>query len=95
MRGLTGLTLGKSKTERGTGDDLERQKAPHNDKSQVSESAMHLLRIPATSVVPSSDRLFSKAGELVSHRRSSLKPKTINQVLFLNENINMQFLCSA
>ena len=50
MSGVTGLTLGKPKTERGTGDDLERQKAPHNDKSQLSENAMHLLRIPATSV---------------------------------------------
>ena len=55
MSGVTGLTLGKSKTERGTGDELERQKVPHNDKSQLSEGAMHLLRTPATpepSVVP-------------------------------------------
>ena len=56
MSGVTGLTLGKSKTERGTGDDLERQKVPHNDKSQLSESAMHFLCIPATSVP--SERLF-------------------------------------
>ena len=47
---VTGLTLGKFKTERGTGHDLERQKVPHNDKSQLSESAMHFLCIPATSV---------------------------------------------
>ena len=87
MSGVTGLTLGKSKTERGTGDDLERQKVLHNDKSQLSESAMHLLRIPATP--GPSDRLFSKAGELVSHRRGCLKSMTINQVLFLNKNINM------
>ena len=87
MSGVTGLTLGKSKTERGTGDDLERQKVLHNEKSQLSESAMHFSCISATSVP--SDRLFSKAGELVSHRRSCLKSKTINQVLFLNKNINM------
>ena len=93
MSGVTGLTLGKSKTERGTGDDLERQKVPHNDKSQLSESAMHFLCIPATSVP--SEKLFSKAGELVPYRRSCLKLKTINQVLFFNKNINMQFLCSA
>ena len=37
MSGVTGLTLGKSKTWRGTGDDLERQKVPHNDKSQLTE----------------------------------------------------------
>ena len=57
---VTGLTLRKSKTERGTvtGDELERQKVPHNDKSQLSESAMHFLCIHATSVP--SDRLFSK-----------------------------------
>ena len=47
---VTGLTLGKFKTERGTGHDLERQKVPHNDKSQLSESDMHFLCIPATSV---------------------------------------------
>ena len=46
MSGVTGLTLGKSKTERLTGDDLERQKVPHNDISQLSESAMHFLCIP-------------------------------------------------
>ena len=33
MSGVTGLILGKSKTERGTGDDLERQKVPHNDNN--------------------------------------------------------------
>ena len=87
VSGVTGLTLGKSKTERGTGEDRERQKAPHNDKSQLSESAMHLLRIPTTSVP--SEILFSKAGELVSHQTSCLKQKTINQVLFFKENINM------
>ena len=57
MSGVTGLTLGKSKTERGTGDDLERQKVPHNDKSQFFESAMHLLCTPATSV-PSEKTLY-------------------------------------
>ena len=87
MSGVTDLTLGKSKTERGTGDDLERQKVPHNDKSQLSESAMHFLCIPATSVP--SERLFSKAGEMVSHRRNCVRPDTINQVLFFNKNINM------
>ena len=59
MSGVTGLILGKSKTERGTCDDLERQKVPHNDKSQLSESAMHFLCIPATSVP--SERLFKSS----------------------------------
>ena len=88
MSGVTGLTLGKSKTERGTGDDLERQKVPNNDKSQF-ESAMHFLCIPATSVP--SGRLFSKAGEMVSHRRSCVKPDTINQVLFLTKILTCNF----
>ena len=57
VSGVTGLTLGKPKTGRGTGDDLERQKIPHNDKSQLTESAMHFLCTPATSVVPTHSRL--------------------------------------
>ena len=83
MSGVTGLKPGKSRTERGTGDDLERQKVPHNDKSQLSESAMHFLCISATSVP--SERLFSKAGKLVSYWKSCVEPKTIDQVLFLNK----------
>ena len=54
--GVSRLTLGKPKTGRGTGDDLERQKIPHNDKSQLTESAMHFLCTPAT-VVPTHSRL--------------------------------------
>ena len=37
------------------------------------------------SSVPS-ERLFSKAGKLVSARRNRLKPKHVNTFLFLNEN---------
>lgn len=40
------------------------------------------LSIPATSVP--SERLFSKAGELISHRRNRLKSKNIDMMLFLN-----------
>ena len=57
VSGVTGLTLGKSKTGRGTGDDLERQKVPLNDKSQLTESAMHFLCTLVTSVVPTHSRL--------------------------------------
>ena len=39
---------------------------------------------PLATSVPS-ERLFSKAGELVSARRSSLKPKHIDMYLFLNK----------
>ena len=40
------------------------------------------LSVVATSVP--SERLFSKAGELISTRRNRLKPKNINMMLFLN-----------
>ena len=41
------------------------------------------LSVPGTSVP--SERLFSKAGELISARRSSLKPHHVNTILFLNK----------
>ena len=42
-----------------------------------------------TSRVPHvpAERLFSKAGELVSARRNRLKPKQVNTYLFLNKNM--------
>ena len=51
----------------------------------LSQYSTKFLCIPATSVP--SERLFSKAGELVSKKRSSLKPSNINMLLFLNKNI--------
>ena len=52
---------------------------------KLSKLAQKYLCVTATSVP--SERLFSKAGELVSHKRSHLKPKNVNMLLFLNENI--------
>ena len=52
---------------------------------KMSKLARKYLCATATSVP--SERLFSKAGELVSHRRRSLKPKNVNMLLFLNQNI--------
>ena len=49
--------------------------------------ARKYLSVPATSV--SSERLFSKAGELISARRSTLKEKNINMYLFLNKNLKI------
>ena len=51
----------------------------------LSKLAKKYLCITATSVP--SERLFSKAGELVSHKRSCLKPKNVDMLLFLNHNI--------
>lgn len=52
---------------------------------KLHDLAKKFLCSPASSVP--SERLFSKAGELVSHRRSSLKDKNINMILFLNKNL--------
>ena len=52
----------------------------------LQELAKKYLCIPSTSVP--AERLFSKADELVSVRRSSnIKPKNVNMLLFLNKNI--------
>ena len=51
----------------------------------LQQLAMKYLCIPATSVP--AERLFSKAGELISKRRSCLKPKNVNMLPFLNKNL--------
>ncbi|XP_005101836.1 zinc finger BED domain-containing protein 4-like [Aplysia californica] len=45
--------------------------------------AKDVLAIPATSVP--SERIFSKAGELISLRRSNLKKKNVDMIIFLNK----------
>ena len=47
--------------------------------------AKKYLAIPG-SAVPS-ECLFSKAGELISEKRSQLKPKNVDTILFLNKNL--------
>lgn len=49
----------------------------------ISSVAKVYLSVIATSVP--SERLFSKAGELISLKRNRLKPKNINMLLFLNK----------
>lgn len=51
----------------------------------LSQMAREMLCTPASSVP--SERLFSKAGELISQRRSNLKDKNVNMILFLNKNM--------
>ncbi|XP_023811126.1 zinc finger BED domain-containing protein 4-like isoform X1 [Oryzias latipes] len=47
--------------------------------------AMKFLCTPASSVP--CERIFSKAGEIVSQRRNRLKPSTVEKILFLNKNL--------
>ena len=54
---------------------------------QLAIEAKRYLCIPATSVP--SERLFSKAGELVSKKRNALSDGSINKILFLNKNMKI------
>lgn len=47
------------------------------------------LGIPATSVP--SERVFSKAGQITNQRRNRLSAKNLDQIIFLNVNINTVF----
>jgi hypothetical protein len=55
-----------------------------NSFPRLSELAKKYLSIAATSVT--SERVFSTAGNLISNKRSALKPKLVNQLIFLNKN---------
>lgn len=51
---------------------------------KLAHLARMFLSIPATSVP--SERVFSKAGQVVNKFRSCLKPKNVDAILFLNKN---------
>ncbi|XP_050052894.1 zinc finger BED domain-containing protein 4-like [Aphis gossypii] len=53
----------------------------------LSELALKYACIPATSVP--SERIFSKAGQIVSQRRNRLSPKNVNILIFLNKNLEI------
>ncbi|XP_022165454.1 zinc finger BED domain-containing protein 1-like [Myzus persicae] len=51
----------------------------------LSDIALKYIIIPATSVP--AERIFSKAGQILSARRNRLLPKNVDQLIFLNKNI--------
>lgn len=66
-------------------DPLKWWKDHENHYTLLSVLALKYLSMPGTSVP--SERLFSKAGELVSAKRSRIKPKNIDMFLFTNKNL--------
>jgi hypothetical protein len=52
--------------------------------NKLEELALKYLIVPATSVA--SERIFSKAGEIISKKRSNIKSKNVNILIFLNKN---------
>lgn len=54
---------------------------------RLNKLAKRFLIIPATSVP--CERIFSKAGELITDRRNRLSAKHVDQILFLNANCDL------
>jgi len=72
-------------------DPLLWWRAHEGHYSLLSQLARKYLCIPGTSVP--SERLFSKAGELVSLRRCRIKPKHVNMFCFKPEPLIEYFIC--
>lgn len=54
------------------------------NNNKLKELAMLYLCIPASSVP--SERIFSKAGQILTERRNRLKEKRLNELLFIKQN---------
>nr|XP_036669721.1 zinc finger BED domain-containing protein 4-like isoform X1 [Drosophila suzukii] len=65
-------------------DPLEYWRVNEVQFSNLAQCALKYLCIPATST--DSERTFSKAGQIADEKRSRLKPKTLNMLLFLQKN---------
>ncbi|XP_023036761.1 zinc finger BED domain-containing protein 4-like [Drosophila willistoni] len=65
-------------------DPLQYWKINEHQLNALSRCALKFLSIPASSV--ESERIFSKAGAIITDRQSSLKAKHVNQIIFLNKN---------
>ena len=77
----------KEKNVERTAYSLDWWKSHHHQYRKLSILAKKYLCVPATSVP--SERLFSKAGELVSAtcKRNRLKPKYVDMMLVVTKNI--------
>ena len=70
-----------------SGDPLVWWKSKQFKYPYLAKIALGGLVVQGTSVP--SERLFSKAGELISNKRASLLPENVDKLLFLNQNINL------
>lgn len=53
----------------------------------LSQLSRNTLCVPGTSVA--AERIFSTAGDIVTAERSVIKPAHVDQLLFLNKNLQM------
>ena len=64
---------------------LQWWKTNHTAYPVIAQLARRLLSVPATSVA--SERLFSRAGDVITKKRNQLSPSCADRVLFLMENL--------
>jgi hypothetical protein len=64
---------------------LERWKLNANRYPRLHTLVLNYLGIPGTSTP--SEKIFSKAGEIVCRRRASLKPSAVDALVFLSKNL--------
>ncbi|XP_060648729.1 E3 SUMO-protein ligase ZBED1-like [Drosophila nasuta] len=64
-------------------DPLKYWKRAINDTT-LQLYAKRILCVPATSI--ESERIFSKAGIIISNKRASLKPSNVDKIVFLSKN---------
>jgi hypothetical protein len=82
--GILNLTsYNREKPVARTTDPLVWWKTHYQSRKVLAEVALKFLCVPATSVP--SERVFSKAGQLISERRNRLKGDNIDMLLFLGQ----------